>query len=179
LKLKLTYTLLLFFGILSNISATEVLQKKIGFYVNHSMANVNGICNEIQIEPFDLIKKSNVFSLKSSFKINIPITKISSGDSGRDDHIHEILGHPNFSQIQIQVSSIENQGEKYLVKGNLTIRGITKPFQSDATAVETNGNVQVDGKLVTKFSDYKLENPSLLFFKAKEEIEISYSFLLK
>jgi len=147
--------------------------------VNHSMANVYGVCNEIQIEPFDLVKKSNLFSLKSSFKINIPITKISSGDTGRDDHIHEILGHPNFSQIQIQVTSIENQGERYLVKGNLTIRGTTKPFQSDATAVDTNGNLQVDGKLITKFSDYKLENPSLLFFKAKEDIEISYSFLLK
>lgn len=144
------------------------------------MANVYGVCNEIQMEPFEVLSNNDRYTLRSPFNITIPIDKITSGDTGRDEHIQEILGHPKFPTIQIKIESVNFSENKYKVNGTLSIRGITKEFSSEANVdLKAPKEIQIDGKVFTKFSDFNLENPSLLFFKAKETIEISYSFLIK
>jgi len=164
----------------SNLFASEVLRKEISFFVDHTTKNVTGICNEINLETVNLQQSGKKYSLKSPFLITIPVTKISSGDDGRDSHIHEILGFPEFPNVLIKIETVSPDVDGYVVKGKLTIHGRTKDFSSVAKVDSVDPNIiLVDGKVIAKFSEYEIENPSLLFMKAKDNIEIKYLFQIK
>ncbi|TGL07835.1 YceI family protein [Leptospira bouyouniensis] len=165
------------------LQAIEVSHKQIEFFVDHTAQNVTGICNEIQIENPNLQSFGGQYRLRSPFEIKIPILKITSGDSGRDSHMHEILGSPEFQVIHVKVESI-NQSKTnlqiYAIKGKLTIRGKSKEFVTDANVqVLESGLLHVNGTLGVKFSDFELENPTLLFMKAKDVIQVKYQFDLR
>ncbi|TGL65274.1 YceI family protein [Leptospira jelokensis] len=163
--------------------AVEVSHKQIEFFVEHTAKNVTGVCNEMQMENPNIQFVAGQYRLTSPFEIIIPILKLTSGDSGRDSHIHEILGSPEFQVIQVKVGSIQQSKtnlQKYTIKGKLTIRGNSKDFVSDAKVkVLDLGMLEVEGKLVVRFSEYNLENPTLLFMKAKDEILVKYLFELR
>ncbi|MCG6151209.1 YceI family protein [Leptospira bandrabouensis] len=167
---------ILFFG--ANIFAAEVTKKKIEFYVEHTTKNVTGVCNEIQMDQPNIQTSGKGYSLKSPFEIKIPLLKISSGDANRDSHIQEILGYPDSPNIIVKIESVQPGKEQtYIVKGKLTIHGNTKDFSSEAVVKEENStSIQVEGFVLVKFSEYELENPSLLFMKAKDEIRVKYQF---
>ncbi|PJZ84715.1 YceI family protein [Leptospira harrisiae] len=169
----------LFFGV--SVFAAEVTKKNIEFYVEHTTKNVTGICNEIQMGQPNIQVSGNGYALKSPFEIKIPLLKISSGDTNRDSHIQEILGYPDTPNILVKIESVQlGKDQTYLVKGKLTIHGNTKDFVTEAIVKpEGSNSLQVDGSVVVKFSEFELENPSLLFMKAKDEIRVKYLFQIQ
>ncbi|BDA77244.1 hypothetical protein LPTSP3_g01740 [Leptospira kobayashii] len=163
-----------------SLTASEITKKEISFYVDHATKDVIGICTEIELDPINIKQSAKGYSLVSPFQIKIPVTKISSGDESRDSHIKEILGFPEFNFIQVKIESVSLEGEGYTASGKLTIHGITKDFKSNLTVDKVEKDqIEVKGKTIARFSEYQLENPSLLFLKAKDEIEIRYSFLIR
>ena len=174
--------LLLFcFLFAGNIFSAEVTKKNIEFYVEHTTKNVTGVCGEIRMEEPNIQSAGNQYNLKSPFLITIPLLKIFSGDSNRDSHIQEILGYPDSPNIFVKIESVNVLKEKtYTVKGKLTIHGNTKDFTTEAiVSPEDLQLLNIDGSLIVKFSEYELENPSLLFMKAKDEIRVKYHFQIK
>ncbi|MGE8720577.1 YceI family protein [Leptospira terpstrae] len=176
---KIIYLALLVFGV--NIFPAEVTQKRLEFYVEHTTKNVKGVCGEIRIEEPNIQSSGNQFKLKSPFLIIIPLVKISSGDSNRDSHIQEILGYPDTPNIIVKIESVNVLKDRtYTIQGKLTIHEKTKEFITESVVSPEDSNlINVDGSLNVKFSEYELENPSLLFMKAKDEIQIKYHFQIK
>ncbi|PJZ58622.1 YceI family protein [Leptospira barantonii] len=166
----------------SGIDSSEILKKEITFLAIHPMKEVHGVCKEVQVNAPQIVTSGAGYKLNSPFQIRIPILKIHSGDESRDSHIMEILGYPDTPEIVAVIESVvaPASGDSYTVRGKLTIRGLTQDFQSSAKVeAKDPGQIRVFGKVDVKFSDFKLEKPSLLFIKAKEEIEIGYDFLIK
>ncbi len=165
----------------SDIFASEVLKKEISFFVDHTTKEVTGICNEITLSQINIQNVGNRYKLKNPFQISVPINKITSGDEGRDDHIKEILGYPEFPNVVVNVESVNfDNATGYTIKGKLTIHGKTKEFTSAAKIDSTDPIlIIVEGKVIAKFSEYEIENPSLLFMKAKDNIDIKYLFQIK
>ncbi|PKA03474.1 YceI family protein, partial [Leptospira ellisii] len=128
--------------------ASEILKKEIRFEVDHPMKVVHGVCHEIDAEVPKLSIKNSEYRLDAPFQIRIPILKIKSGDENRDSHIAEILGYPDFPEVSALIESVSISGESHTVKGKLTIRGNTQPFQSDAKVEpREKGQIRVFGKL--------------------------------
>ncbi|EMY62827.1 YceI family protein [Leptospira terpstrae] len=179
MKKNIIYLALLVLGV--NIFPAEVTQKSIEFYVEHTTKNVKGVCGEIRLEEPNIQSSGNQFKLKSPFLITIPLVKISSGDSNRDSHIQEILGYPDTPNIIVKIESVNVLKDRtYTIQGKLTIHGNTKEFITESVvSPEDSKLINVDGSLNVKFSEYELENPSLLFMKAKDEIQIKYHFQIK
>ncbi|MCW7469379.1 YceI family protein [Leptospira kanakyensis] len=169
------------FLFVNGIFAAEVTKKNIEFFVEHTTKNVTGVCNEIQMDTPNIQVSGNHYILKSPFELKIPLLKITSGDSNRDSHIQEILGYPDSTNILVKIESVQPEKDQtYTIKGKLTIHGKTKEFVTDATVKPENPNsLLVDGSLVVKFSEYELENPSLLFMKAKDGIQVKYHFQIR
>jgi hypothetical protein len=179
-KQKLVGVVLLFMLFTGNIYSSEVLKKEIIFFVDHTTKDVTGICNEVSLEPVNIQLTGKGYTLKSPFLITIPVTKITSGDDSRDSHMQEILGFPDFPNVLVKIGSVSLSEEGYTVKGQLTIHGKTKDFSSAAKVDATDPNIiLIEGMVIAKFSEYELENPSLLFMKAKDNIEIKYLFQIK
>ncbi|MBM9579449.1 YceI family protein [Leptospira sp. 201903070] len=160
--------------------ASEVLKKEITFFAIHPMKEIHGVCKEVQIDSPKIEFAGGAYKLNTPFQIKVPVLKFHSGDENRDSHIMEILGYPETPEISAIIESVSQSGVSYSIKGKLTIRGITQTFDSAAKVEpKEGGRIRVVGKVDIKFSDFKLERPSLLFLKAKEEIEIGYDFLIQ
>lgn len=180
-KQKIIGITLVLFLFTNNVFASEILKKEISFFVDHKTKEVTGICNEVLMEPVNIQLSGKAYTLKSPFLITVPVSKVSSGDEGRDSHIKEILGFPDFPNVLVKVEAVKfDPTTGYTISGKLTIHGKTKDFSSVAKLDSTDPNViLVEGKVIAKFSEYELENPSLLFMKAKDDIEIRYLFQIK
>ncbi|MDF3819322.1 YceI family protein [Leptospira sp. 96542] len=175
--MKLVLGIFLFVFVQVSVFSAEISNSEIKFFVDHPTADVIGICLDVQSEKFSIQKVKDKFQLKSPFQIAIPIQKIQSGDSGRDRHIHEILGDPEFKDITARILSVTLEGEVYKIKGTLKVRNLQREFVSIAKVTpKTNSSFVIQGDFFVSFSEFELENPSLVFLKAKDQIKIDYKF---
>ncbi len=163
-----------------SLSASEVLQKEISFFVDHPATDVVGICGDITHSPIQIKSTLKGYVLTKPFSVEVPLSQIKSGDNGRDDHIRQILGAPEISSVEATIESVTLSGTGYSAQGKLKIKGVVKEFQAALSVTPQDKDViQVQGKTTVLFSDYSLENPSLLFWKAKDQIEVRFLFLIR
>lgn len=79
----------------------------------------------------------------------IAVASISTGDEGRDHHLHgeEFFNAAVHTAIEYTIASVEAHGDKFHVNGEITINGITKPLSLEAahggTGVDPWGNERV------------------------------------
>lgn len=77
--------------------------------------------------------------------ISAEMGSVNSGNAGRDGHLQgdtffDTANHPSMT---FQSTSVEAKGDDYLLHGDLTIRGITKPV-SLATSFNGSGTFPMD-----------------------------------
>ncbi len=112
----------------------------IGFSVRHMMVTtVRGQFRQyrgtVSIDPTD-------FS-RSSFEGEIDVGSIDTGVGQRDDHLRtsDFFDAPNHPKIFFKSTRIEPKGEgEYVVHGDLTIRGVTRPVALDVEFHGTSKN---------------------------------------
>jgi polyisoprenoid-binding protein YceI len=111
----------------------------IGFSVRHMMvATVRGQFKEyratLRLDPKD-------FS-RSTFEGEIEVASIDTGNADRDAHLrtNDFFDAPNHPKILFKSSRIEKKGEEYVVHGDLTIRGVTRPVALDVEFHGTSKN---------------------------------------
>jgi polyisoprenoid-binding protein YceI len=76
---------------------------------------------------------------RSKFEAEIDVASIDTGNAQRDDHLRtsDFFDVPNHPKITFKSTRIEPKGEgEYVVHGDLTMRGVTKPL---ALEVEFGG----------------------------------------
>ncbi|MCA9833539.1 MAG: YceI family protein [Thermomicrobiales bacterium] len=114
----------------------DTVHSSISFVVKHMMfAKARGTfgswSGEINFDP------ENIAS--SSVNVTIDATSISTGEPNRDAHLKspDFFGtetNPNFTFVS---TSVEPDGDDFVVHGDFTMNGITKPVDLE---VEYNGN---------------------------------------
>ncbi len=109
----------------------DTTHSEVGFKVKHLViSTVTG-----KFKRFE----GNIQSDKEDFsdakiQFNADINSIDTGNEGRDGHLKspdffDAAGHPQLSFVS---NSIANHGGgDFIVKGNLTIKGVTKPVELD------------------------------------------------
>ncbi|APR81338.1 Hypothetical protein A7982_06685 [Minicystis rosea] len=112
----------------------------IGFSVKHMMVTtVRGQFKEyggsVRLDAKDFAK--------SSFEGEISVASIDTGNADRDGHLRandffDVANHP---KITFKSTSIESKGDgEFVVHGDLTIRGVTKPVALDVEFHGTSKN---------------------------------------
>ena len=133
---------------------------------------------------FDPAKKSGKGT------ISVDVASIDTGMPLRNDHMRSAgwLDAAKYPTIQFEALSAKNAGgDKYKVKGKLTLHGVTK----DVTAVVTvrykaagaatkaagfDGDViQISTKLAIKLSDYGIAIPGIAVGKVSNEVTLGLS----
>jgi polyisoprenoid-binding protein YceI len=122
----------------------------VGFSVKHMMVTtVRGQFKSyrgvLSLDPVDFTK--------SSFQGEIDVASIQTGNADRDNHLRtndffDVQSHPT---IQFKSEKIEARGDgEYVVRGALTIRGVTKDVALEVEFLGTSKNPY--GKTVAGFS---------------------------
>ncbi len=89
----------------------------------------------VQLDPDDFTK--------SAFEGEIEVASIDTGNAQRDDHLRtsDFFDAPNHPTITFKSQRIEAKGDgEYVVHGDITIRGVTKPVALDVEFLGTSKN---------------------------------------
>jgi len=96
------------------------------FRIRHLMSRVSG-----RFTDFDgVVNINRAKPLTSSVAFTIRTASIDTGEPSRDKHLRsaEFFEVDKYPELKFQSTSIKSVGkDKYDVKGNLTMRGVTKP----------------------------------------------------
>jgi len=112
----------------------------IGFSVKHMMVTtVRGQFRKyggtVRLDPKDFAR--------SSFEGEVDVASIDTGVADRDTHLrsNDFFDAPHHPKITFKSSRIESKGEgEYVVHGDITIRGVTKPLALDVEFHGTSKN---------------------------------------
>ncbi len=112
----------------------------VGFTVKHMMvATARGqfktYSGTVTLDPKDFTK--------SVFEGEIDVASIDTGNADRDNHLraNDFFDVPNHPKITFKSSKIETKGDgEFVVHGDLTIRGVTKPVALDVEYHGTSKN---------------------------------------
>jgi polyisoprenoid-binding protein YceI len=160
---KLTSALLLTFG-LANASEYKLdnSHTAVGFSVKHLMiTNVKGDFKNYDAK-IDFDKATKNFK---SFSANVDTASIDTGIEKRDAHLksEDFFSSEKFPKMTFVMKSYEVDGDEGKMKGDLTIRGITKPVVLEvddlATIKDFDGNNRIGFSLEGKINrmDYDLK----------------------
>ncbi|WP_336714341.1 YceI family protein [Arthrobacter sp. USHLN218] len=100
---------------------------RIGFSTRHAMVTkVRGAFND-----FDGVIRADVENpSNSSVRLTIKVASIDTRNAQRDEHLrtNDFFDAPNYPEITFRSTHIDQvEDRNYIVNGDLTIRGVTKP----------------------------------------------------
>ncbi|WP_026550018.1 YceI family protein [Arthrobacter sp. Br18] len=125
-------------GLTTGTWAFDPSHSEIGFSVRHAgISKVRG-----SFKDTDASLQVGSTLEESTVTANIKTASFSSGDDNRDGHVRgaDFFDVEQFPEMTFVSTSVTGAGETYEIRGDLTIRGITKPVVLDT---EFNG-VAVD-----------------------------------
>jgi polyisoprenoid-binding protein YceI len=122
----------------------------VGFSVKHMMVTtVRGqfktYSGNVQLDTEDFTR--------SRFEGSVEVSSIDTGNADRDNHLrnNDFFDAPNHPQITFRSTGVERRSDSdYVVRGDITIRGITKPVALDVEYHGTSKNPY--GKTVAGWS---------------------------
>ena len=101
----------------------------------------------------------------SSFTIALSAASINTDNKKRDDHLkkQEFFGVEQFPLIHFQTTYIQKTTEgKYIVKGNLTIKSVTKPVSIGFSFQQHGVDAIFQGNFIINRLDYGIGGKSIL-----------------
>ncbi len=141
----------------------------VGFSAKHMMVStVRGQFREyrgtVRLDPKDFTR--------SSFEGEIDVASIDTGVADRDNHLrsNDFFDAPNHPKIAFKSTRIERKDDgEFLVHGDITIRGVTKPITLDVEFLGTSKNPY--GKTVAGLSAHGTLN--------RKDFGVSFNALLE
>ena len=110
-------------------------------------------------------------------------TWVSEKDRGKIKSFtrsREMLDVERYPAIAFRSTSIEPLGgERYRVRGQLEIRGVSKPIQFEAHAKRENTGFLVEGRSLFRMSEFGLKPPSAALGLIGTKDEVSLEFRIR
>ena len=146
---------------LSGDYTLDVTHTRLGFSARHAMVTtVRGSFKEFEgTGHIDTANPAN-----SSVSVKIKAESIDTGNADRDAHLRsgDFFENEAYPEITFVSTKVEKDGEDWVVTGDLTIKGVSKPvtvvFEPTGSAKDPFGNVRVgfEGTATINRSDWGL-----------------------
>lgn len=106
----------------------------------------------------------------------VKVKSFDSKNSNRDAHMLEVTDALTYPNITFSSTSVTPETGGYLVRGNLSFHGVTKPFETKVTEVKKNGRRIITGRFIFLLEDFAIERPTLMLVKTDNEVEVNVEF---
>lgn len=128
------------------------------------------------------IRKDKVLDIKN-FYLKVDPLSIKSGNEGIDEKTHNALRAQTYPIIRATIKSIQKIGSDSTIEGTVDIfvGGVTQSVAFSADLKRTgNNSLVIKGEKKLSMKSFQIDPPSVWFFKAGDEVVVSFSlFLLK
>lgn len=149
-------------GSLTGEYVVDGAHSRLGFVARHAMiTKVRGQFNEFEGRAhLDFEDPS-----KSTAEATIAVQSIDTHNEQRDGHLrsNDFFDAPNHPEIAFRSTGVTKEGDTFVVAGDLTIKGTTKPvaipFEFTGSATDPFGNARVgfEGSLTVNRKDWGIE----------------------
>lgn len=124
----------------------DAAHSTIGFSIRHNeLALVSGRFKDFS----GTIKYDDKDVTKSSVEFTAKVTSIDTGVEGRDRHLRtaDFFEVEKFPEMTFKSTRVERKGKSYILHGDLTIKGVTKPvalpFTLTGAIKDGRGNTRI------------------------------------
>ena len=131
--------------------------KKDQFFSTYTMLGINKLLSGV------LVKEGDSISGELSIKANGFVTDSSKRDSNVAEHLN--------SETKPLISFVYTI-EKMIANGVMIVNGISKELTFPVVINEDESQIQIDGNITVKYTDFGLEAPSNFILSAHEELVI-------
>jgi polyisoprenoid-binding protein YceI len=160
-------------------------ESEVYFSVTTSKETVNFAINAVhgnwQLDSSDISKTAGT--------ANVDLTKLSSGNGQRDNHIkgNDYLQVEKFPEAKFTVKSFDKlptawqEGVKvpFTMTGTLDVKGISKEVTFQNEAVYDQGLLKMQGKTVVTFADFGMKNPHTVMLDTENNVTLQLSLVFK
>jgi len=121
--------------------------------------------------------------------LTVDVTSMTCEDITDPGYNEKLIGHlksadffntAEFSNAEIKFTNVKHkEGDNYLVTGDLTIKGITKPVSFDAVVLLEGKSVKLGAVLLVNRTEFDIKYGSASFFEGLGDKAIYDEFKLK
>ena len=149
-------------------------ESSLSYGLVHPMHHITGVSRDFLCK-VDLSPDT----VSSQIKVSAAISSFDSKNSSRDSHAMEMVQAMKYPNVEFASTAVKPEGDGYLVSGNLTFHGVTRPVGFHVTPKFAGGKVEIIGEFAVKLSDFKVERPSLLFVPTEDRLTIRFDLFSK
>ncbi len=125
-----------------------------------------------------LTMEEGVASLRGS--VEVKITDFISDNAKRDANMRETMESDKFPKASFEIKEVVAKGgEDVLLKGSLTLHGVSKPLSFEGSVTAEGAKVHIKAKSALKMSDYGITPPKMVFLTVRDQVDLSVDMVLK
>lgn len=144
-------------------------ESSLSYGLVHPMHHITGVSRDFLCQ-VDLSPDT----VSSRIKVSAAVSSFDSKNSSRDSHAMEMVEAMKYPRVEFSSEAVKPEGDGYLVSGNLTFHGITRPVSFHVSPKSAGGKVEIIGEFAVKLSDYKVKRPTLLFVPTQDKLTIRF-----
>ena len=117
--------------------------------------------------------------------VSIPVKELKSGEKGLDKNMSKALKAEENPLIQFHMSSYKTaassatpSGFLIMATGQLSIAGVEKTVEIDATATNENGGARIQGTKDLLMTDYGVKPPTLFVIRTRDRVVIHFDLTM-
>jgi hypothetical protein len=153
----------------SAADAQWILQQgTVTYHASHRLHETEGVSH-------DAHGKGICQAGRCDFTITVPIKSFDSGNSERDSHMMRVTRGDQFPMVTVRTHLPESATTSATIQADLEIQfaGQTVQYKQVPFQLVTQGKqVRLTGTIPATLADFKIEPPSLLTMKVKNEIPV-------
>ena len=173
-KLLLYLLFCLFYFVSTNAQQEYITrQGELSFFSYTSVENIEASNSQILSLFYPGTNKIGVQILMRAFKFE----KSLMYEHFNESYIESDLYPKALFEGEVLDFDTTIEGEQTrIIKGNFTLRGITKPVEVKARIIKNNDDYVISGTLEVLVDDYEIKIPAILSPNIAENIKISFNF---
>jgi len=143
-------------------------QGTLTYHVSHPLHESEGISHEVR-------GKGICHDGQCDFLIAVPVKSFDSGDSNRDLHMIQVTRGAEFPMVTVRTRLPESASASATIQADLEIQfaGQTAQYkQVQFQLVKQGKQIRVTGTIPATLTDFKIDPPSLLTIKVKNEFPV-------
>ncbi len=112
--------------------------------------------------------------------IDVSIADFMSDNTKRDVNMHEAMESNKFPKASFEIKEvIAKGGDNVVLKGTLSLHGVTKPFSFEGSVNEEGSKVRIKAKSSMKMSDFGITPPKMVFLTVRDQVDLNVDVVLK
>jgi polyisoprenoid-binding protein YceI len=106
--------------------------------------------------------------------LEFPVGNLRSGNSLEDRELHRRIDARRYPTIAGDLKGMKETDEpsRYVVGGDLTFRGVTRPYEDEMTVEAVDDRVTMGGSSEFDIRDFGMEPPRIFILKVQPEVTV-------